>query len=104
MPVFLGFAYATRCSWCHLRLTRRLLARLHNQMPATVLLIAGFGMLLARRTLFPIRDDGQAVRADAEFHEIVAHGLGALFAEHQIVRRGAALVAMAFDFYDGSGV
>jgi hypothetical protein len=54
-------------------------------MAATILCIAGFAMVFAKRTLFPVRHYAQAIGAYTELDQIVPGSLRSLFAQHQVI-------------------
>src|SRR5271156_4643879 len=69
----------------------------HDEVRAAILLPARFVMLGAERALFAPARCFHAVRRDAERNQVVLRGFGASLAQTQVVFRGSALVAMAFD-------
>ncbi len=68
-------------------------------MPASILLVAAFSPFVAKGPLLAIGHHRQPVGAHTQLDQIVPDGLGALFAQHEIVGQRAAFVAMAFDFH-----
>src|SRR5713226_3442814 len=66
-------------------------------MAAAVLLPAGFVALHAEGLLLAEADRAQAVGRNAQRNDVLLDGVGAATAETQVVFRGAALVAVAFD-------
>src|SRR5216684_1077713 len=68
-----------------------------HEMAATVLLPASFGALHAEGLFLAEADGADAVGGDAERNGVLLHGVGTANAEGQVVFRGAALVAVAFD-------
>src|SRR5229473_4678740 len=66
-------------------------------MAAAILLPASLVVLHAERLLLAEADGAEAVGRDAQGHEILLDGVGAAIAKAEIVFRGAALVAVAFD-------
>jgi hypothetical protein len=71
---------------------------------AAVLGIGFFGRTEFGRTFLAIADDVDPRRIDAERREIVFRGIGAAFAERDIVVAGAAFVGMAFERDADGGV
>src|SRR5229473_1720798 len=68
-----------------------------DEVAAAVLLPAGLVALRAERFFLAEADGGHAVGRAAQRDEVLLHGAGAAIAERQVVFRGAALVAVAFD-------
>src|SRR5271168_2324044 len=68
-----------------------------DEVAATVLLPAFFVAFGAEGLFFAEADGAQAVGGDALRDEVLLDGAGATVAEAQVVFRGAAFVAMAFD-------
>src|SRR6266851_1345506 len=68
-----------------------------DEVAAAVLLPAGFVVLVAEGLFLAETDRGQPVGGNAQRNEVLLHGAGAAIAERQVVFRGAALVAVAFN-------
>lgn len=73
-------------------------------MATAVLLITRLQRIVANGTLLAIGDDGQVITFHPKIHQIIAHGFGPLLPEHEIVRGGPPLIAMAFHFQLGHAV
>ncbi len=67
------------------------------ELGAAVLLPAGFVFFGAELALLAVADDADAVGADAGGDEGLLGGVGAVFAEGDVVLGGAAVVAVAGD-------
>src|SRR5712664_162057 len=68
-------------------------------MAAAVLLPAGLVTLVAEGLLLAEADGVDAVGRNPQRNHVLLHGAGTAIAEAQVVFRGAALVAVAFDGY-----
>src|SRR5260370_41145897 len=66
-------------------------------MTAAVLLPAGFVALRAEGLLFAEADGAEAVGGNAQRNNVLLDGVGPANAQGQVVFRGAAFVAVAFD-------
>src|SRR6266481_4881312 len=66
-------------------------------MAAAILLPASLSVLHAEGFLLAEADGAHTVGGDSQRHEILLNGVGTAIAEAEVVFRGPALVAMAFD-------
>jgi hypothetical protein len=68
-----------------------------RNVTAAILLMTALFTILAERAFLPIGHHREAIRVDAQFDQILLHGLGALLAEDEVVRQRTPFVAMPFD-------